>query len=173
MSSQDIKKVDAYHFIVDGNKYFQDDFYVAGGDLADTLVYFMHDNQFGHYQDKLNILDGYRFELSKINPQFGNELRFLRNARAALGDILHDDYFQNVIFDTETTTLWDKLSDRFEGCVAGFLRNNVPHDMLADMLMAVTAPENGRWECIPAGEHNLMKREDWAQADKEEALTYI
>ncbi len=85
---------------------------------------------FGHYQDKLNILDGYRFELSKINPQFGNELRFLRNAHAALEDILHDAYFQNVIFDTETTTLWDKLSDRFEGCVAGFLRNNVPHDML-------------------------------------------
>lgn len=33
--------------------------------------------------------------------------------------------------------------------------------------------ENGSWEYAQVTEHNLMTCEDWEQADKEEALTYI
>ncbi|WP_423858720.1 hypothetical protein [Alloscardovia omnicolens] len=81
--------------------------------------------------------------------------------------------FRDYLLDPKLASVLGDTLDTVKDTFATFLAEFIPDGMLADAFIELVDSENGSWEYAQVTEHNLMTCEDWEQADKEEALTYI
>ena len=141
--------------------------------MASAVDYVLRSPLHGSYEEKLDTLTNVLVDkLDDFDTHFKYDVNYLHDPYNSIND-MHVSALGKLLFDPKLASVLGDTLKTVKDTIATFLADFIPDGMLADAFIELVDSENGLWEHSKVIEDKLMAREDWVQADNEEALTYI